>query len=297
NDAVAEVSALALRAPVDLRANTLKADREKVLKNLAHLKPEPMDLAPDGVRLPAGEGFARQPNIEAEAEWRKGWFEVQDAGSQLAALLSGVTPGMQVCDLCAGAGGKTLALAALMNNSGQIHAYDSDRNRLANIHERLQRAGVRNVQVRDPARQPDLADLNGRMDIVLVDAPCTGAGTWRRRPDAKWRLSPEALEKRREEQRAVLDASVPLVAPGGRIVYITCSLLPEENDEQIEGLVQRAPGLRVADAAANALAVLGEDQGQALLERAILTRHGLSLTPARTGTDGFYIAILVREAS
>ncbi|MCC0056562.1 MAG: RsmB/NOP family class I SAM-dependent RNA methyltransferase [Rhodobiaceae bacterium] len=297
DDAVAEVAALSQRAPVDLRANTLKSDREKVLKNLSHLKAEPIDLAPDGVRIPAGEGFARQPNIEAEAEWRKGWFEVQDAGSQLAALLSGVTPGMQVCDLCAGAGGKTLALAALMNNTGQIHAYDSDRHRLANIHDRLQRAGARNVQVRDPARQADLTDLNGRMDLVLVDAPCTGAGTWRRRPDAKWRLSPEALEKRREEQRTVLDAAAPLVAAGGRVVYITCSLLPEENDEQVEALLARAPGFRVADASANALAALGEEQAKALLARAILTRNGLSLTPARTGTDGFYIAVLVRDTA
>ncbi|MGE0845605.1 MAG: RsmB/NOP family class I SAM-dependent RNA methyltransferase [Flavobacteriaceae bacterium] len=290
-----EIAALAERAPVDLRANALKADRDKVLKGLSHLKPEPLDFLENGVRIAAGEGFARQPTIEAEAGWRKGWFEVQDAGSQLAAALSGVTGGMQVADYCAGAGGKTLALAALMGNTGQIHAYDADRNRLANIHDRLQRAGVRNVQVRDPARYPDFADLEGRMELVLVDAPCTGAGTWRRRPDAKWRLSPEALETRLAEQAAILDAASALVAPGGRLVYVTCSLIAAENGAQARAFLDRDDRFRAVDPLANLEASLPAEHAALLRERSLADAQGLTLTPGRTGTDGFHIACMVRQ--
>src|SRR4029453_16808261 len=147
-------------------------------------------------------------------------------GSQLAALLTGARPGEQVVDLCAGAGGKTLALAAAMENRGQIYATDTDKRRLAPIHARLQRGGGRRVRVRPPKASADvLADLVGRADLILVDAPCTGSGAWRRNPDAKWRVRPGALAQRTAEQAGVLDRAAALVRPGGRIVYITCSVL------------------------------------------------------------------------
>ena len=213
------------RAPIDLRVNTLKADRDKVLKALRRFEPTPTPHSPVGVRIAPAEGPGRTPHLEAEPGHGKGWYEVQDEGSQLATLLSGAGPRQQVIDLCAGAGGKTLGLAALMENTGQLYAYDADPLRLRPIFERLKRAGVRNVQVLPPGEREALAKLAGKMDLVLIDAPCTGSGVWRRRPDAKWRLSPGMLEARLAEQRAVLDEGAGLVKPGGRLAYITCSVL------------------------------------------------------------------------
>jgi 16S rRNA (cytosine967-C5)-methyltransferase len=197
-----------------------------------------------------------------------------------------------VVDLCAGGGGKTLALASLMDNAGQIYATDGDARRLAPIHDRLKRAGARNVQVRTPrARADAVADLDGRMDCVLVDAPCTGSGTWRRNPDSKWRLRPGSLETRSKEQAAVLDRAARLVKPGGRIVYVTCSVLPEENDEAVAGLLQRESRFEVAPSAD----VMGAARLTELADAIRLTVHGLQMTPARTGTDGFYVAELRRR--
>ncbi len=160
---------------------------------------------------------------------------------------------MQVIDLCAGGGGKTLALAALMNNTGQIFATDIDARRLAPIHERLERAGVRNAQVRTPrgritGREDDpVADLDGKLDLALIDAPCTGVGVWRRNPDAKWRIRPGALEQRMAEQDAVLARASRLVKRGGRIAYITCSMLPDENDARIAAFLAAHPGFSLVD--------------------------------------------------
>ncbi len=180
-------------------------------------------------------------------------MEIQDEGSQLVSLLAGAEPGMQVLDLCAGGGGKTLALAGEMNNKGQIFATDSDQRRLAPIHDRLTRAGVRNVQVRTPRNGVmPLDDLEDRMDLVLVDAPCTGTGTWRRHPDAKWRMRPNALALRVEEQAGVLNHAMRFVKPGGRLVYITCSLLDEENGAQIKAFRARHPDFALVDLAAEA---------------------------------------------
>jgi 16S rRNA (cytosine967-C5)-methyltransferase len=233
----------------------------------------------------------RGPAVQSEPEFIKGWIEIQDEGSQLAALLSGIRPGEQVVDLCAGGGGKTLALAAMMQNQGQIYATDNDARRLAPIHDRLTRAGARNVQVRTPrARADAVTDLDGKIDCVLVDAPCTGIGTWRRNPDAKWRLRPGSLEVRQKEQAEVLDRAAQLVKPGGRIVYITCSLLPEENDDVLGALLQREGGFRVVPAAE----VLA-GAGLAHLESAVrMTEHGLQMSPLRTGPDGFYVAVVRR---
>ena len=188
---------------------------------------------------------AKSPAIHAEPAFLKGLIEIQDEGSQLAALLAGAKPGEQVVDLCAGAGGKTLALAAAMENHGQLYATDSDKRRLAPIHDRLARAGARNVQVRTPKSVGnELDDLAGRIDLVLIDAPCTGIGTWRRNPDAKWRMRPGALEQRMKEQAAVLDRAVG--AGQARRPHRLCHLLGAGRGERRSGarLSRAASGLR-----------------------------------------------------
>ena len=293
-DWVEEAAALAERPPLDLRANTLKADREKVLKALAPLGATAADLAPDGMRIAAIAGAGRHPNVQVEAGFQKGWFEVQDEGSQLAALLAGAASGEQVLDLCAGAGGKSLALAAGMDNTGQIHAADHDRQRLAPIYERLARAGSRNVQVHDP--REDMTDIFGRMDLTLVDAPCTGSGTWRRRPDAKWRLTENALAKRVEEQDAVLDRAARFVRPGGRLAYVTCSLIAEENAGRIAAFLERhaGEGFTVADAGARWNDLLPHGAGRCHVT-ALAGGTVITMTPRLTGTDGFFFALLERS--
>ncbi|NDW04448.1 RsmB/NOP family class I SAM-dependent RNA methyltransferase [Jiella pacifica] len=290
---VEEAAALSTRPPLDLRVNTLKADRDKVVKALAPFDATASDLAPEGIRIAAIEGAGRHPNVQVEAGFQKGWFEVQDEGSQLAALLSGAAPGEQVLDLCAGAGGKSLALAAMMENTGQIHAADSDRHRLAPIHERLARAGSRNVQVHDP--REDMAGLIGSMDLTLVDAPCTGSGTWRRRPDAKWRLSENALAKRIEEQDAVLDRAARFVRPGGRLAYVTCSLIADENAARIAAFLERhaGEGFAVADTGARWAAMLPEAIERCRV-RDLAGGSVITMTPKLTGTDGFFFALLER---
>jgi len=285
---VAEGQAMAMRAPVDLRVNLIKATREKVLKALEPMGAHATALSPAGVRIPAPVGAAKAPHVEAEASHGKGWFEVQDEGSQIAALLAGAKHGQQVLDLCAGAGGKTLALAAAMGNSGQIYAYDADKGQLRPIFERLQRAGVRNVQVMNGGDQAALEALGARFDVVLVDAPCTGSGTWRRRPDSKWRLKPEALAMRLSDQRKTLDLAARLVKPGGSITYVTCSVLPEENGDQIAWFLAEHAGFQ--------LQPFGELWRERVGGEPPVSADGqegaLLLTPGRHATDGFFIATL-----
>ena len=288
-DVVAEMQALTGRAPLDLRVNALKVDsRSQAHDALPHLNAVETPLSPWGLRIQPSED-GRGPAVQSEPEFIKGWIEIQDESSQLAAILSAVEPDEQVVDLCAGGGGKTLALAAMMNNHGQLYATDSDARRLAPIHERITRAGIRNVQIRTPrARADAVADLDGKIDCVLVDAPCTGIGTWRRNPDAKWRLRPGSLEVRRNEQKAVLDRAGALVKSGGRIVYITCSVLPEENDEAVAGFLSRTPGF----APTPVDEVLKRAEMEKLAPFVRRTAHGLQMTPLKTGTDGFYVAVL-----
>jgi len=287
-----EGAALARRAPVDLRVNTLKADRDKVLKALARFSPVPTPYSPIGVRLPEPDGPGRQPNVEAEAGHGRGWYEVQDEGSQLAALMAGTAPRQQVLDICAGAGGKALAFAATMRNTGQVYAYDDDPARLRPIFERLKRAGARNVQVMPAGDGEALRKLASRFDVVFIDAPCTGTGAWRRRPDAKWRLKPANLAQRQEEQRAILALAAPLVKPGGRLVYVTCSVLPEENEDQLSWFAANHPGFAAFPwREAWAGGVGGTPPASAAGSDA-----SLLLTPARHGTDGFFVAVLARAA-
>jgi len=286
---VDEAAALATRPPVDLRVNLLKSQPESVLEQLEKAGAKPAPLLKQGLRIPPIEALGRHPNVQTEPAFLDGWFEVQDLGSQIAAQMAGAKPGDQVLDYCAGAGGKTLALAASMENSGQIHAYDSERARLSPIHERLQRAGVRNTQVH--SNLDALAPLIGRMDLVLTDAPCTGSGTWRRRPDAKWRLNEQQLERRLQDQHEVLDAAKQYVKPGGRLVYVTCSLFAEENTKQIEKFIAENSEFSEVSAPSIWSAIMG---GEGELHPAYPS-HGAVFSPLLTKTDGFYVSVLQRQ--
>ena len=290
---VAEGEALSLRPPLDLRVNRLKASREKVLKALAKFEPAVTVHSPDGIRIAPTERDRRHPNVQVEPGFQKGWFEIQDEGSQLAALLIGATAGEQILDLCAGGGGKTLALAAAMGNKGQVFATDSDRSRLAPIFDRLRRAATRNVQVREAGALLDT--LEGHMDAVLIDAPCTGTGTWRRRPDAKWRLTDRAIADRTAEQAALLVSAARYVKPGGRLVYVTCSVLPDENTDRIAAFRAEHPGftpLSAPDMLAGA--ALPAENADRLASDMLAVDGGVMLTPRRAATDGFFISVMRR---
>ncbi|HEY4191713.1 MAG TPA: RsmB/NOP family class I SAM-dependent RNA methyltransferase [Mesorhizobium sp.] len=286
DDWAAEGAALAARPPLDIRVNTLRAKRESVLAELAQAGAEPTLLAPHGIRIAPIDGDGRHPNVQAEPAFQKGWFEVQDEGSQLVAELSGARAGMQVLDYCAGAGGKTLALSAAMDNHGQIFAHDAEKARLAPIFDRMRRSENRNVQV--VSKPSELAPLSAHMDVVLVDAPCTGSGTWRRRPDAKWRLTQRQLDARKAEQASILDAAMAYVKPGGLLVYITCSVFEEENAAQTAAFLSRAPAFSPADHAALWRHHFPGHEASARID----DDAGISLSPARSGTDGFYFCAM-----
>ncbi len=287
-DWVEEGAALATRPPLDIRVNTLQSDRAKVLAELADTGAKPAAIALQGIRIPPIDGDGRHPNVQAEPAFQKGWYEVQDEGSQIVATLAGAQAGMQVLDFCAGAGGKTLALSAAMGNKGQVFAHDSEKARLAPIFDRIRRSENRNVQV--VTKPAELAPLTNHMDIVLVDAPCTGSGTWRRRPDAKWRLTQRQLDARKGEQSAILDAAKAYVKPGGLLVYITCSVFDEENGEQIAAFVDRHKGFAPVDHRA-----LWDSSfpGHTAAAR-IGKTSDISLSPALSSTDGFYFCALRR---
>src|SRR3954471_3493287 len=290
DERIAEAAAMASRAPLDLRVNTLKAKREKVLGQLAHLGVKETPWSPVGLRI-ALSADARNPGIHAEESFIKGGVEVQDEGSQLAALLTAAKPGEQVIDLCAGAGGKTLALAAMMDGKGRLIATDSDKRQLAPIHERLSRAGVHNADVRTPKGEADpLAEISATADLVVIDAPCTGTGTWRRNPDAKWRMRPGALEIRLRDQTEVLERAVPLLKAGGRIAYITCSVLSEENGEQVRAFTSRHPEFAVVPPEQTASVLW--DKAEEFAQAALQSPEGWLMTPRRTGTDGFFVSVL-----
>ncbi|MDB5627054.1 MAG: hypothetical protein JWR73_2856 [Tardiphaga sp.] len=293
-DRAAEAAAMASRAPLDMRVNTLNAKRDKVAASMAHLGVTPTPWSPLGLRIDLGAD-ARNPGIHAEEDFIKGHVEVQDEGSQLAALFSGAKPGEQVIDLCAGAGGKTLALAAMMQGKGRLIATDHDKRQLAPIYERLSRAGVHNCDVRTPKGPNDtLSDISASADLVLIDAPCTGTGTWRRNPDAKWRMRPGALDVRLKDQVAVLDRGAALVKPGGRLAYVTCSVLHQENNAQIQAFLARMPGFELVPAVQ--LAAVLWDKADDFIAAALVSQEGLLMTPRRTGTDGFFVSVMRRIA-
>ena len=280
----AEGAALAERAPVDLRVNLIKADPAKGAKALAPLNVIPAGILPTAFRIPAPAASDRAGSVETIPAFSKGWFEVQDLGSQIAAACAGDVKGKQVLDLCAGGGGKTLALAAAMGNTGQIYAYDLEARRLAETIRRGDRAGVRNLQIRSPVNPDPLKDLNAKMDVVFLDAPCSGSGAWRRHPDTKWRLTPELLAKRMADQDIVLDLGATFVKPGGRLVYVTCSVLPEEDEDRVAAFLARTKGFAVRPATP-----------ESELQQQLTPEGYLRLTPANAGTDGFFVAVLERD--
>ncbi len=254
------------RAPLDIRANSLKPAPDL---------PDAVELrVSGGWRLPSGT------NVEQLPAFADGAIEVQDEGSQIVGLALPAQPGMNIVDLCAGAGGKTLALAARMNNEGVLIACDTDRTRLSRLVPRAERAGVSIVRTRllNPGQEDDmLADLVGQADGVLVDAPCSGTGTWRRNPEARWRLTPDRLTKLQALQAHVLDLGAALVKPGGHLVYIVCSLLDDEGAGQVDAFLARHSGWTVD--------LLGLPAGRPRGE-------GLRLDPGTDGTDGFFVARL-----
>ena len=264
-----ELAALLDRAPLDLRTNSLKGTREQALAALPEAAATPHSAL--GLRLPEGS------RVEESEAWREGLVEVQDEGSQLICLAAAPAPGALVIDLCAGAGGKTLALAAQMADRGRIIACDTDRSRLARMAPRLVRAGTSIVETRllDPGREVEaLADAAGTADLVLVDAPCSGTGTWRRNPETRWRATPERLERLTVLQARLLDVAAELLQPGGILVYAVCSLLAEEGRAQAEALGVRSSLVPEPPAIA-----AGRPAGT-----------GRLLSPGRDGTDGFFVA-------
>jgi 16S rRNA (cytosine967-C5)-methyltransferase len=281
-----EAAALEAEAPLDLRANLLRTDRDGAARALAAegVATVPTPFSPWGLRIPE-----RRP-VTGTAAYREGLVEVQDEGSQLIALLADARPGMRVADYCAGAAGKTLAMAATMGNRGRITACDTSAPRLEGAARRLRRAGVDNAERHLLVPGDRWAKRRARsFDRVLVDAPCTGTGTWRRNPDARLRTRPEDLAELVALQHDILARAAELVRPGGRLIYATCSLLPQENEEQMERFLARGPGFAPVPL---------EALWAALVPGAPPPCAGpwLSLSPGRHGTDGFFCAVLERAA-
>jgi 16S rRNA (cytosine967-C5)-methyltransferase len=248
------------------------------------------------------EGTSKRfTNLRSQRVFKSGWVELQDEGAQIAALLVDAQPKHQVLDLCAGAGGKTLAMAASMENSGQIFASDISERRLNRMKPRLQRAGVHNVQLLPLSKKwllagdPILDEFSGHFDRVLLDVPCSGTGVWRRNPDAKWRLTPAHLGDYVALQREILRRAVTLVKPGGRLIYVTCSLLAQENEDQISAFLADFEELSALDVSDIAHENRHLDQA-ALAEQRARPGKFLLLTPATTATDGTFIAVLERRA-
>lgn len=290
---IPETQAMTVRADVDLRVNTLKVDAEKAAGPLRSVKAEPSAYLRHGFHIAARDPTLRDAALDTIPAYSKGWVEVQDAGSQLAAAAANVRPGEQVLDYCAGGGGKTLALAAAMQGQGQVFAYDIDGRRLSALIPRLKRSGAHNVQLLHP-REPDaLLVHRDRMDCVFVDAPCSGTGTWRRRPDTKWRLKPTSLEARIAQQDEVLREAARYVRPGGRLLYATCSFLMEEDEDRVAAFLTCHPGWIQDDAAASVIeSGLLTDAGAALVTERKSPDGSLRLTPLTARTDGFFFALL-----
>ncbi len=290
DDFETEMAALNQTAPLDLRVNVVKATRERVQSDLAAAGVEARStpLSPRGLRV---EGKAR---LGAAAPFKQGWFDVQDEGSQLLALLSDARPGETVVDFCAGAGGKTLALGAEMwadgRLKGRLIACDVSGYRLNRMDRRLKRAGLGAVirQVVAAKNDPWVADHREQADRVLVDAPCSGSGAWRRDPEAKWRIGPQDITELVEKQRRILTEAAPLAAPGGRLIYATCSLFVEENEAQADWFQAAFPDFEELSVGDVWDSVIGGARPAGLAAR-------MRLSPAKTATDGFFLSIFQRR--
>jgi len=282
-----EMQALNVRAPVDLRVNTLRAQRDDMLVGLHALNvvAERTPYSPLGIRVPSAE---RLSSLQQTQFFQTGAFEFQDEASQTAALLCDAKPGMRVLDLAAGAGGKSLALAAIMQNQGHILAFDDEPSRLKPVRPRARRAGAGIITVAEKRGGPLWG--NGKFDVVLVDAPCSGSGTWRRNPELKWRLTPERLEAILPVQSWLLADGARHTQPGGRLVYATCSILPRENEDQVEAFLAAHPDFHIVDAADawRDAAQTDPPPGMAKFFHA---------SPFTTKTDGFFVAVLENIAT
>jgi 16S rRNA (cytosine967-C5)-methyltransferase len=294
--AVVECQAMAVRAAVDLRVNTLKVDVEKAAAPLRSAQAEQSELLKHAFHIPPRDPSKREASLDTIPAYSKGWVEVQDAGSQIAAAAANVKPGEQVLDYCAGGGGKTLALAAAMDGKGQVFAYDIDGRRLSALVPRLQRSGAHNVKMIHPREPEELEALKEQMDCVFVDAPCTGTGTWRRKPDTKWRVKPNSLKLRIEQQDEVLAGAKDFVKPGGRLFYATCSFLMEEDEDRVNAFLKANPGWTQEDAVQHAIeSELLTDEGIAKIKAGRGPDGSVRLTPRTAGTDGFFFAVLRRH--
>jgi len=306
-----EMMAFQTRAPADLRVNTLKTSRDDLLGSLGSEghNAQPTPFSPVGIRLTEGEAKLGRGDL-----FLSGAFEFQDEAAQIAALLCDAVPGMRVLDLAAGAGGKSLALAAIMRNEGEVVACDVRTDALTELERRAMRAGATTIQTMnlprphevgeragvrgrqtqnsiDPPPHPDPLPLKGgegNYDVVLLDAPCSGTGTWRRQPELRWRLTPERLAELRATQDALLNQAAGSVKPGGRLVYATCSILPSENEDQIAAFLETHPDFAITPAA-------GIWRGLAGSEQPMTRGHFFHASPFSTGTDGFFTAVLQKR--
>jgi 16S rRNA (cytosine967-C5)-methyltransferase len=283
------VETLSAGAPLDLRVNAVKAKRDSVIEALvaAGIPAKETPYSPLGIRI---EG---KPALQKMPLYVEGHVEVQDEGSQLLALLTGAKRGEMVVDFCAGAGGKTLALGAMMRNTGRLYAFDVSGHRLDNLKPRLARSGLSNVYATQIAHENDerIKRLRGKIDRVLVDAPCSGLGTLRRNPDLKWRQSPKAIEELQAKQTAILASAARLLKPGGRLVYATCSLMPAENEVIAKAFTEAHPDFIELDAK-----VALEQAGVAQAESLVTPAGHLRLWPHLHATDGFYAAVWEKKA-
>ncbi|HEX8570387.1 MAG TPA: RsmB/NOP family class I SAM-dependent RNA methyltransferase [Caulobacteraceae bacterium] len=295
DDWAAEAEALMTpRAPIDLRVNALKGSLEEAAEALGaeNLQPEPTPYSAWGLRLPAEP----PPNVQALPAFRDGRVEIQDEGSQLAAWLARAAPGETVVDYCAGGGGKTLALRQDQRGEGTLVACDVDPKRVAAVRPRLERAGLAaDLRVLGPDGT-GVEDLEGAADLVFVDAPCSGSGTWRRRPETAWKLDEAAVERFHDTQVTVLRRAARLVRPGGRLVYVTCSVLGRENEDSAATFAAEHSDFTPARVATAVDTPDLTDAGRARLAELAGDGHTLQLTPRRTGTDGFFIALFERSA-
>lgn len=264
------------RAPTDLRINTLKGDVEEVSRQIEGVRP--CKYSPFGLRIDT------RLNLSAIPAYRTGMIEIQDESSQLAAALCGAVSGEQVIDFCAGSGGKSLALAAMMENQGQIYAHDTDVRRLGRLPARAQKAGARNIQT-----TKRLQDLPKTANAVLLDVPCSASGTWRRNPDLRWRITPERLEDLCKNQQEILAAGAGLVRPGGRLIYAACSILPAETEDQIERFMAARSDFILRTYRAN-----WPFSGLEIPDTASANLEHLLLLPHLHETDGFFVAVMER---
>ena len=290
-EAIKEGQALTASAPLDLRVNQMKSTQAKALATLEPQGAQPAPISPHAIRITRGGPHTRLPNVQIEPIYQEGGVEIQDEGSQIIASLINAQDGDKILDMCAGGGGKSLAIASDMKDGVDITAYDIDKRRLAPLYQRKMRAGVNNIDIVQPPAS-NLDKMKGQFDKVVLDAPCTGVGTWRRKPDAKWRLSEQSLEIRLNEQKNVLDTGCEFVRKGGLLFYMTCSMFAEENEAQVYAFLERHNDFTLLSAGEVWEELYGVDAPKPWSADGC----SLTLTPASTGTDGFFFAVMEKTA-